>query len=397
MNPPRSRPNIVVTPLGGEARHDDVPDDGPDDVSARRGDRRTQLPDRDSEPAPTADRRQKRRRRPSYYVLVAVGGIGRTMITVGILLMLFVAYQLWGTGWHESRAQSSLHDEFQALLSTTTTAPTTAPAPSPTTTALEATPPPTTQAPVEALGPFANGDAIARLRIPKIDVDKVVIEGVQVEDLRKGPGHYRSTPYPGQKGNAAIAGHRTTYGAPFNRIDELAPGDEIVVTTLQGEFTYTVLPQTNPDDGSIIGHLIVDPADVWVLDDAGDNRLTLTACHPKYSAKERIVVQARLNEPPAPTPPVTGTDAPGTTVDDPAGDDPAVRQGAADLDEGLGGDRDQLRPSILWGALLAAIFVASGIVTKRFGRMRSWGLALAPVAIVTFVFFEHLDRLLPAR
>ena len=76
--------------------------------------------------------------------------------------------------------------------------------------------------------------------IPKIGVDKIVVEGVGRNDLRKGPGHYPDTPMPGQPGNAAIAGHRTTYGAPFNRIDELEPGDEILVTTLQGPFTYEV-------------------------------------------------------------------------------------------------------------------------------------------------------------
>ena len=76
--------------------------------------------------------------------------------------------------------------------------------------------------------------------IPAIGVDKIVVEGVSLADLKKGPGHYPETPLPGQEGNAAIAGHRTTYGAPFNRLDELEPGDEITVTTVQGEFTYEV-------------------------------------------------------------------------------------------------------------------------------------------------------------
>ena len=128
-----------------------------------------------------------------------------------------------------------------------------------------------------------EGEPTAHLRIPAIGVDKIVVEGVSLDDLKKGPGHYPETPLPGQEGNAAIAGHRTTYGAPFNRIDELEKGDEILVETVQGDFRYLVEEQ-----------LIVSPSQVEVLEDKGDNRLTLTACHPKYSARERIIVVATL-------------------------------------------------------------------------------------------------------
>src|SRR3546814_16737399 len=86
------------------------------------------------------------------------------------------------------------------------------------------------------------------------------------------------------RSNAALAGHRTTYGAPFNRIDELVPGDEIIVQTIQGEFRYTMTEQ-----------LIVSPSQVDVLDDKGDNRLPLAACPPKYSARDRIIVVAQLD------------------------------------------------------------------------------------------------------
>ena len=139
--------------------------------------------------------------------------------------------------------------------------------------------------------PKAEGDAVAHLRIPAIDVDKIVVEGVEVGDLKRGPGHYPDSPMPGQPGNAAIAGHRTTYGAPFNRLDELGQGDEILVTTAQGAFRYEVQRS-----------LIVKPDEVEVLDDFGDDRLTLTACHPKYSARERIVVVASLVGEAAPAP-----------------------------------------------------------------------------------------------
>ena len=96
----------------------------------------------------------------------------------------------------------------------------------------------TTSAPAPAPPPPPSGEAVAIIRIPKIGVDQAVVEGVSLASLRKGPGHYPSTPLPGEAGNAAIAGHRTTYGAPFNRLDELVAGDEIQVTTVRGSYTY---------------------------------------------------------------------------------------------------------------------------------------------------------------
>lgn len=149
---------------------------------------------------------------------------------------------------------------------------------------------------VEALLPLvypSGGEAIARIIIPAIDLDEIVVAGIEVEDLRKGPGHYDNTPLPGQPGNAAIAGHRTTYGAPFGQIAELAPGDEIIVETLQGRFVYRVQPGSAVA-GRSLGHRIVAPTALEVLDDYGDNRLTLTSCHPKYSSRQRIIVQATL-------------------------------------------------------------------------------------------------------
>ena len=334
-----------------------------------------------------------------------LGAMGRTLISVGALLLLFVVYQLWGTGLHEARAQHSLSNEFEQLLRTTTST-TTVPATT-TTTIVETTEPaPTTTLevqPDEVLAAFGSGDAVARIRAPKIGLDKIVVEGVDVDDLRKGPGHYRSTPMPGQRGNAAIAGHRTTYGAPFNRIDELDPDDEILVSTPQGDFTYKVLPQKN-EDGEVSGHLIVSPNDVWVLDDMGDNRLTLTACHPKYSASQRIIVQAVLVVPPALTPKLVSKpsgDAVGRTPVDTIGaqtlpgDEPAITR--EDLDAGLGGDGSHRWPAFFWGFMVAVFMMAIGRSTQRWGRIRSWAVSALPLMLVVFVFFEHLDRMLPAR
>ena len=140
-----------------------------------------------------------------------------------------------------------------------------------------------------------DGQALARIIIPTIGVDEMVVAGVEVGDLRRGPGHYSFTPLPGQPGNAGIAGHRTTYGAPFARIDELKVDDLIYVRTLQGLFKYQVIPPVASEVLEFeVGHQIVLPHEVGVLDDYSDNRLTLTSCHPRYSSSRRIIVQAVL-------------------------------------------------------------------------------------------------------
>ena len=127
-----------------------------------------------------------------------------------------------------------------------------------------------------------KGDSIARLEIPAIDVTEYVVEGTDVDSLRKGPGHYPETPLPGAAGTTAIAGHRTTYGAPFRHIDELDRGDRIIVDMPDGRFVYRV-QRTR----------IVDDQDLSVLEPAGYRRLMLSACHPLYSAAQRVIVFAR--------------------------------------------------------------------------------------------------------
>ena len=111
----------------------------------------------------------------------------------------------------------------------------------------------------------------------------MVVEGTAAGDLRKGPGHYPGTPLPGEHGTVGIAGHRTTYGAPFRKINQVKPRDQIVVTMPYGRFTYRV-ERTR----------IVKPTDVWVTNVCRYDRLILSACHPLYSAAQRIVVFARL-------------------------------------------------------------------------------------------------------
>lgn len=129
------------------------------------------------------------------------------------------------------------------------------------------------------------GDPVGRIAIPAIGADFVVVQGTDTASLRKGPGHYPSTTFPGLPGTVAIAGHRTTYLAPFRRVDDLRGGDRIVLTMPYGRFTYRV-QRTQ----------IVEPTALWVTRDVGYQRLVLSACHPLYSAAQRIIVFARLEQ-----------------------------------------------------------------------------------------------------
>ncbi|HEX2128595.1 MAG TPA: class E sortase [Solirubrobacterales bacterium] len=130
-----------------------------------------------------------------------------------------------------------------------------------------------------------RGEGIGRIEIPQIDLDMVFVEGTDTASLQKGPGHYPSTAFPAQGRTVAIAGHRTTYLAPFNDIDDIQDGDEITLEMPYGTFTYTVQKSK-----------VVEPSDVWVIEDRGYERLVLSACHPKYSAAQRYIIFAKLSD-----------------------------------------------------------------------------------------------------
>jgi sortase A len=292
-----------------------------------------------------------------FGVRKVIRGTGKTLISVGILLFLFVGYELWGTGFAERRSQHRLTASFQQRVTTVPSLPGSEPVTTDTT-----------------LPPVDLGDALAMIEIPKIDVKKAVVEGVGVEDLKQGPGHYPGTPLPGQHGNAAIAGHRTTYGAPFYDLNELEPGDPIFVTTAAGRFRYEVVEQK-----------VVDPSDVWVLDPTPDDRLTLTTCNPRFSAAQRLVIVAKLVTPPAPTPvPPPAQAAPTTTP-------------THTLAAGLSGKATSKTPAIVWGAFAAAIWVGGWFFGRAWRRWPAYAVTAVPFLLVLFVFYENVSRLLPAN
>ncbi len=424
-----------------------------------------------------------------------VSGLGKVLIAAGLLMFGFVAYQLWGTGIESARAQASLQSEFEELLAETP--PTEAPA-DPGRTAetdtdapidpstdpsrdpgvdgdnassdvTDASTPPDgetsgsetatdTGGDVDAavvpaeqtIREVLEGDPIARLEIPRIGADDIVVAGVSKGDLKKGPGHFPDTPLPGQLGNAAIAGHRTTYGQPFFDVDKLTPGDEIVATTLNGRFVYRVT-----------GTQIVSPNDYWVVatTDPTSATLTLTSCHPKWTARERIIVFAELDA--AASTPVgaavlnygrpadtdgSGADTDGSGADtdiagtpdestsDPAGSVPdagapagsvpagsgdagsetpsggttpssdvsglgseEINAGIADaFGEGWFSDPEANGQVLLWGLLLAAIGAISYLISRTFKR--DWVGAMVgvvPFLVTLYFFFQNVNRLLP--
>lgn len=300
-----------------------------------------------------------------------VRGTGKTLISSGVLILLFVVYQLWGTGLAQARDQKGLRDKFAAKLATPTTVPDAA-LPSPTSSATTA---PQPLAPAADICPECAG----QIEIPKIGLNQIVVNGVGVEDLKKGVGHYPDTKMPGEKGNAALAGHRTTYGAPFNRIDELGPGDQITITTLKGTFRYEWMEKQ-----------IVTPETVSVLDDTPDDRLTLTTCNPKYSAAERLIVVARLMSPPIPA-------AAAAPSSDPAA--PRARQLISDESPaGLSGGPATNGPAIAWGIIAASVWLGAWAIGRWSGRTWAAYVFASPIfLVVLFMFFQNFARLLPAN
>jgi len=307
-----------------------------------------------------------------------VAGTGKVLITLGILILLFVGYQLWGTGIYTARQQNKLENQFRHALtstrsSTTPSFPTTSTKPTGTTTVTTVPVTTTTEPPIDLSGT----DAVAHIVIPKIGVDKYVVEGVTLDDLRSGPGHYPLTPMPGHEGNAAIAGHRTTYGAPFGDIGELEAGDVIRLRTLEGTFEYVVYDKFD-----------VSPNATEVLepDPARKATLTLSTCTPKYSAEKRLIIKAELELPPNAEPLPTVQNA----------DHPKIDR-ASLADDGLSGDAKSKTPTVIAGLLMLLVGLLWWLLFHRHPRWTTWFIGVIPYAVTLAIFFFYLERALPAN
>lgn len=372
--------------------------------------------------------------------------LGLLIVVGGVIVLLFVGYQLIGTNVTERHDQTRLRNEFNhalaahAAAATTTlpasTVPTTVPSATPTTPTVPAaatapttpgTPttvaPPTT-APVATTTPaspttdnplvggassgtaVAAGRALDHLVIPAINVDKYVVQGVSESDLMEGPGHYPQTVLPGQVGNAAIAGHRTTYGAPFFKLNNLKSGDRIIITdTSDHRFTYRVKSVE-----------VVAPSDVSVLNPTKTAQLTLTTCNPRFSLTSRLVVVATLSVPktspkagtpassagsattvPTTTPTTPTTLTPTTVTPTTAAPVPSGNLASATL--GAGDDAAR-RPAIFYGALVAFLWLLTRVAvarTRRWKRNLAYLIGVAACLVALWFLFENVVRLLPAN
>jgi sortase A len=282
-------------------------------------------------------------------------------------VLLFTAYQIWGTSVQEAHIQSGLRTQLQhetnndalkralAQESALDKLPTGPPVAAPATTAP------------------AEGQPVGDIRIPVIGLNQVVVEGTNTPDLRKGPGHYTGTPLPGQAGNSAVAGHRTTYGHPFYNLDSVKVGDPVVLTTLQGIFVYDTTK-----------NFVVSPSDTTVVDNVIANQLTLTTCNPRFSATTRLVVQATLAH--SQLFPNSGLPAQHTVHADPKS-------------QSLAGNSDvSLADALFWGFVTAAVITGIFLAAWRFRRQRwvIYGVGTVGTLILLWFFFGAVSPLLPA-
>jgi len=366
---------------------------------------------------------------------------GLVLISSGVLLFLFAIYQLFGTALITAQAQKDLEndldtvteelasDEFiQNTFTKLETITVSEEVERTETVETEVSSSPFDNLTAEEISALSNivykpqGEAIAQIVAPVMGLDSIVVSGTAVSDLRKGPGHYTDSAALCSTGNAAIAGHRTTYGAPFGDIASLKFGDEIRVNTPYGNCIYTVTER-----------FIVEPSDTWVVKDQGDNRLTLTSCHPKYSAAQRYIVVAELTQTDVPYLPsqeeinaliastteitvvseeVTTTETVEREVEVAREVTETIRDEANPLiektttvtegfGEGLDGDDDQLLAVILYGLVFFAVWyriyrIANSENKGRKFKYITYGVGVFPLFVAMGLWFYRVDLFLPS-
>jgi sortase A len=228
----------------------------------------------------------------SEVVRTVLRGIGQTLVTLGLVVLLFVVYEVWITNIFAHQAQHKVHTALENAWS-------------------DGVDP----LPGSGTSGIPLGTGIANLYIPRLGRDYAftIVEGSGDASLEKGPGHYVGSALPGQPGDFAVAGHRVGKGEPFLNIDHLKPGDTLIVETLKDWFVYTVLgdvPTANlavRDVNGVPGREIVDPSQNQVIlpipnkpgakpdpSNPADYYMTMTTCHPKFTAAQRMIVHAKL-------------------------------------------------------------------------------------------------------
>ena len=288
----------------------------------------------EEEERPVSDRPRSGRTRSIRVWVAAV------IVAVSLLAATFLVFEFGLTALTAARAQRELVRDFQDdVVAGTQTVEDWVPAP---------------------------GQAIGLLSIERLGVETAIIEGTTPDELERGVGHVRTTVLPGQIGNAALAGRRTTYGGPFGDLNELQQGDAIVVTTGQGRFVYTV---------ARIG--LVQPGQLDVLGSTDDPRLTLVTADPAYAPSGRLVVVAALQGTPLPA--------------------AAARPTTLEADElGTRGEPAALGPTLLWFELFLTTLVVVWLLRRRgFPGRVLWLLGLPIVVTLLWLSFENADRLLP--
>ena len=286
------------------------------------------------------------------YSAVLLREAGRTLISLGILVLLFAGYQNWVTDTTQHRSQSALDKEVAKVITGKPVTSVIGPN----------TPLPTSKDP-------GVGHWLGVLSIPTISLSQVIVDGTDKSQLQLGPGHYIGTAMPGEAGNVAIAGHRTTWGRPFRNLDKLHKGDQIFITTPRAAIMYRV-----------VWIKIVSPNDTGVVAPTTTPSLTLTTCNPPYSAASRLVVRAELG--------AVGkihTNTPTWTVTE--------KQSSSLL-------KDQGHypkwPVLLYGLLLALILIL-GELRRRGSRPVVATVATLLLALpVTLLWFNAIAHVLPA-
>lgn len=282
----------------GRGRHSPHPDGNPQDPPGADGAADTSLRllpddepvgDPDDGSRPTVRRPERTR---GDLVRTGVRGVGQLLVTAGLVVLLFVVYEVWVTDLSTNRTQDRLSTELREDWDTGSPDGT------------GSTDDPTVPTlPGGGLSDIPLGAGFAFIRIPRFGEDyvKVILEGTDEDTLVKGPGHYVDSAMPGEQGNFSLAGHRVGKGSPFLDLDQLQSGDPIIIETVDTWFVYRVAGGDDPN--GVPAQQIVDPSNVSViapvpngpLDGPPDGAyLTLTTCHPKFSDRQRLIVHAVL-------------------------------------------------------------------------------------------------------